>query len=116
MDEREFFDEKTLPKAHTLTCPHCQKAAEYQLTWTVRRKKQQPPRGASNEDVAKWERAKSYMVRRDDMAACKNERCRKRFEIEGIQSVAYMQEAATGSVEDRAARLKAAFGRRVGGA
>jgi hypothetical protein len=30
------------------------------------------------------------MVRRDDMVACKNVRCRKRFEVAGIQSVAFL--------------------------
>jgi hypothetical protein len=30
------------------------------------------------------------MVRRDDMTACKNIRCRKRFEISGVQSVAFL--------------------------
>jgi len=30
------------------------------------------------------------MVRSDDMMMCKNLRCRKRFEISGLQSVAFM--------------------------
>jgi sarcosine oxidase delta subunit len=113
MDEREFFDEKLQPKTHQLTCPHCQKADEYQVTWLVRRKRSQPPRGADDATLAKFKKAQSYMVRRDDVIGCKNDRCRKRFEIDNLQSVAYMQEAATGSVEDRTARLKAAFGRKV---
>jgi hypothetical protein len=116
MDERDFFEEKLQPKTHTLTCPHCQQADEYQVTWMVRRKRPQPPRGASEQDIAKWQKTQSYMVRREDVIPCKNERCRKRFEIEGLQSVAYMQEAASGSVDERAARLKAAFGRRSNGA
>ncbi|MDE1160823.1 MAG: hypothetical protein PW792_02630 [Acidobacteriaceae bacterium] len=115
MDERGFFDEKLMPKNHVLTCPHCLQQEEYQVTWLVRRKRQQPPQGADSETMAKFRKAQSYMVRRDDVIGCKNVRCRKRFEIEGIQSVAYMQEAATGTVEDRAARLKAAFGRRNAG-
>ena len=35
--------------------------------------------------------ARSYMVRKDDMLACKNLRCRKRFEIAGVQSVAFLE-------------------------
>jgi len=30
------------------------------------------------------------MLRRDDMMVCKNIRCRKRFEITGVQSVAFL--------------------------
>ncbi len=30
------------------------------------------------------------MVRKDDLLACKNLRCRKRFEIAGIQTVAFL--------------------------
>jgi hypothetical protein len=30
------------------------------------------------------------MVRRDDMVMCKNMRCRKRFEVAGVQSVAFI--------------------------
>jgi hypothetical protein len=52
------------------------------------------------------------MVRRDDMLGCKNVRCRKRFEITGLQSVADLQAAPTGTAEDRAARIRAAFGRK----
>jgi len=31
------------------------------------------------------------MVRRDDLVACKNPRCRKRFEVSGVQSVAFIE-------------------------
>jgi hypothetical protein len=31
------------------------------------------------------------MVRKDDLMACKNLRCRKRFEISGVQSVAFLE-------------------------
>jgi hypothetical protein len=30
------------------------------------------------------------MVRKDDMAGCKNIRCRKRFEITSLQSLAFL--------------------------
>lgn len=64
---------------------------------------------ADDATLARFSRAKSYMVRRDDQVACSNVRCRKRFEIAGLQSVAFLQDAAEGSVEDRAARVRAAF-------
>lgn len=112
MEEREFFEERNEVKKHTLVCPHCGQEAEYQLTWLVRRKRQQPPRGMDDQTRAKFAKARSYMVRRDDMVACLNVRCRKRFEIAGVQSVANVQEVATGTAEERAARIRAAFGRR----
>jgi len=91
MDERDFFDEKESKKSHTLTCPHCRQANEYELSWLVRTKKRQLPPRADERDRAKFAKAKTYMVRRDDMTMCKNIRCRKRFEITGVQSVAFLQ-------------------------
>jgi hypothetical protein len=93
MEERDFFDEKAEQRNHTLTCPHCGKADEYQLGWLVRRKKNSLPRNADERDRARFAKAQSYMVRKDDMVACRNIRCRKRFEVAGIQSVAFLQSA-----------------------
>jgi hypothetical protein len=90
MDERDFFDEKESRKPHTLVCPHCRQSGEYELAWLVRTKKRQLPGRADERDRAKFAKAQSYMVRRDDMVACKNVRCRKRFEVAGIQSVAFL--------------------------
>jgi hypothetical protein len=90
MEEREFFNETAEQRTHTLTCPHCGKAEEYQVGWLVRRKKTQLPRHADERDRARFAKAKSYMVRKDDMMACKNIRCRKRFDITGLQSVVFL--------------------------
>jgi len=89
MDEREFFDERPEKKMATLNCPHCQQPAEYEINWLVRTKKNQLPGRADERDRARFAKAKSYMLRRDDMMACKNMRCRKRFEISGVQSVVF---------------------------
>ena len=91
MEERELYDEKEQKKAHTLTCPHCRQAAEYEVSWLVRTKKKQHPPRADDRDRAKYAKAKSYMVRKDDLLMCKNMRCRKRFEIAGVQSVAFLE-------------------------
>lgn len=91
MDERDFFDEKEARKPHTLHCPHCQQPNEYELSWLVRTKKKQLPPRADERDRAKFAKARSYMVRRDDLVMCKNLRCRKRFEVAGVQSVAFME-------------------------
>ncbi len=93
MDERNFFDEKHEQRTHVLTCPHCGQSDEYQIGWLVRRKKTSLPRHADERDRARFAKAQSYMVRRDDMVACKNIRCRKRFEVTSLQSVAFLQSA-----------------------
>jgi hypothetical protein len=90
MDEREFFDERSEKKVHTLNCPHCQQSAEYEVNWLVRTKKKQLPGRADERDRARFAKASSYMTRRDDMLPCKNMRCRKRFEITSLQSVAFL--------------------------
>ena len=90
MEERDFFDERPESRTHLMTCPHCQQQNEYQLNWLVRRKKAQLGRGADERDRARFAKAQSYMVRRDDLVGCKNIRCRKRFDVAGIQSVAFL--------------------------
>ena len=90
MEEREFFDEKTEQRKHQLTCTKCGVAGEYALNWLVRRKKRQLPPRADDRDRARFAKAQSYMVLRDDTANCTNMRCRKRFEIAGIKSMAFL--------------------------
>ena len=91
MEEREFFDEKSEQRKHTLTCPHCGKAEEYEVAWLVRRKKAQLHGRPDERDRARFAKARSYMLRKDDLMACKNMRCRKRFEISGVQSVVFTE-------------------------
>jgi len=86
-----MFDEKDQKRSHNLTCPHCRQAGDYELSWLVRTKKRQLPPRADERDRAKFAKARSYMVRKDDMVACKNLRCRKRFEVAGVQSVAFLE-------------------------
>jgi hypothetical protein len=90
MDERDFFDERQEKKTATLNCPHCQQSAEYELLWLVRTKKKQLPGRADERDRARFAKARSYMLRKDDLMMCKNLRCRKRFEVSGVQSVAFL--------------------------
>ena len=92
MEEREFFNETSEQRNHVLTCPKCGQAAEYKVNWIVRRKKPQLPRGADERDRARFAKAQSYMVRRDDKLACANVRCRKPFEITSLQSLAFLME------------------------
>jgi len=90
MEERDFFDERPEKKTATLNCPHCHQSAEYELLWLVRTKKRQLPSRADERDRARFAKAQSYMLRKDDMIMCKNMRCRKRFEVSGVQSVAFL--------------------------
>ena len=83
MDERNFYDEKQETKQLSLVCPHCRQEQSYPIRWLVRTKKSALPRGASDEDRARFTKARSYMVRVDDLVACRNMRCRKRFELTG---------------------------------
>jgi len=91
VEEREMFDERDQKRSHNLTCPHCRQAGDYELSWLVRTKKRQLPPRADERDRAKFAKARSYMVRKDDMVACKNLRCRKRFEVARVQSVAFLE-------------------------
>ena len=92
MEERDFFNETTELRTHTLTCPKCGQEGEYKVNWVVRRKRAQLPRGADERDRARFAKAQSYMVRRDDKLACTNVRCRKPFEITQLQSLAFLSE------------------------
>jgi len=92
MEERDFYDERQETRKATLNCPHCHQSAEYDLSWLVRTKKRQLPGRADERDRAKFAKARSYMVRRDDVVGCKNIRCRKRFEVSSVQSVAFLDE------------------------
>jgi hypothetical protein len=90
MEEREYYDERQENKKHLLMCPHCRQENEYEVNWLVRMKKKSLPGRADERDRAKFAKAQSYMVRKDDLLACKNMRCRKRFEIAGLQTVAFL--------------------------
>ena len=89
MEERDFFDERTETKKHMMMCPHCRQEAEYDVSWLVRTKKKQISARADERDRARFAKARTYMVRRDDQLGCKNVRCRKRFEITALQSVVF---------------------------
>jgi len=90
MNERDFFNEKQEMKRATFSCPYCRERAEYDVRWLKRTKKSALPRGASEQDRARFTKSRDYMVRIDDHLACKNNRCRKRFEIPNSQSVVFI--------------------------
>jgi hypothetical protein len=90
MDERAYYSESQTTKPAQLHCPYCRTAESYELRWVVRKKKDRLPPGADERDRAKFQKAQSYMVLLDDKVACKNLRCRKRFDISGVKSMAFI--------------------------
>ena len=90
MRESDFFNEKQETKRATFSCPYCRERSEYEVRWLKRTKKLTPPRGGNEQDRMRWQKSRDYMVRVDDMLACKNIRCRKRFEIPSSQSVVFI--------------------------
>ncbi len=90
MDERQFYKESQATKPASLHCPFCRTSENYDLRWLVRTKLNQLPRQADERDRAKFAKAASYMVLLDDKVMCKNMRCRKRFDISGIKTMAFI--------------------------
>ena len=90
MEERDFFDEKESTKPAALSCLFCHQTETYEIRWLVRTKRQNLRGPADERDRARFAKARSYMLRRDDFVQCKNMRCRKKFEISGLQSVVFI--------------------------
>ena len=92
MDESKFFNESTATKPMRLQCPMCRTAESYDLRWLMRKKKDKMPPGGDERDRARFQKAQSYMVLLDDKVMCRNMRCRKRFDVSGIKTMAFIVE------------------------
>ncbi|MCX6591838.1 MAG: hypothetical protein NTZ56_09960 [Acidobacteria bacterium] len=90
MDERQYYTESQATKPAQLNCSWCKTVDTYEIRWVVRKKKDKLPGGGDERDRAKFAKAQSYMVLLDTHAQCKNMRCRKRFEISGIKTMAFI--------------------------
>jgi hypothetical protein len=90
MDERQFYTDQPATKPAQLNCPYCRSAETYELRWVIRKKKDRIPPGADDRDRARFQKAQSYMVLMDDKVACKNLRCRRRFDISGVKTMAFL--------------------------
>jgi len=88
MNERDFFNERQETKTASFSCPHCRARNDYEIRWLKRTKKPAPPRGANEQDKRQFQNSRDYMVRIDDMLACRT--CRKRFDIPSSQSVVFI--------------------------
>jgi hypothetical protein len=94
MDERQFYRESQTTKPATLNCPFCKTTDTYDLRWLVRKKIDRLPGHADERARAMFKKAQSYMVLLDDKMMCKNIRCRKRFDVSGIRTTAFLTEAS----------------------
>lgn len=90
MRESDIFDERQETKKAYFSCPFCRENNEYDVRWMKRTKRKQPPRGMNERDRAQYEKSRDYMVRVDDMLMCKNNRCRRRFDIPSSQTVVFI--------------------------
>lgn len=90
MKESDIFDERPETKRAMYSCPFCRQQEEYEVRWLKRTKKKNPPRHMNERDRAQFEKSRDYMVRVDDMLMCKNNRCRRRFEIPSFQTVVFI--------------------------
>jgi hypothetical protein len=90
MEERAFYRESQTTKPQTLNCPFCRTQDTYDLKWVVRTQLDRVPGGADERDRARFAKFLSYMVLLDDKAMCKNMRCRKRFDISGVKTTAFL--------------------------
>jgi len=90
MEERQFYRESETTRPAALNCPFCRTSESYDLRWLVRKKIERLPPRADERDRARFAKALSYMVLIDDKVMCKNLRCRKRFEVSGIKTTAFL--------------------------
>ena len=90
VNERDIFDEKSELKKATYSCPFCRERNEYDVRWLTRTKKKNAPRHLNQQDQARFQKSRDYMVRVDDQLMCKNMRCRRRFDIPSSQTVVFI--------------------------
>jgi hypothetical protein len=90
MKELDIFNEREETKKANYSCPYCRERGDYDVRWMKRTRKPQPPRGASEQDKARFAKSRDYMVRIDDMLVCRNMRCRRRFDIPSSQTVVFI--------------------------
>lgn len=90
MNEKDIFDEKKETKKASYACPFCGERNDYDVLWMTRTKKKNRRGNLNERDRQQFEKSKDYMVRIDDMLHCRNNRCRRNFEIPSSQSVVFI--------------------------
>ncbi len=90
MNERDIFDERQETKTANYSCPFCRERNDYEVRWLKRTKKRGTAQRMNERDRAQYEKSRDYMVRVDDQLMCRNNRCRRRFEIPSSQTVVFI--------------------------
>jgi hypothetical protein len=90
MNERDIFDEKRETKKAYYACTFCGERNDYDVRWIKRTKKKNINKRMSEHERMQVQKSQDYMVRVDDVLFCKNNRCRKRFEIPDSHSVVFI--------------------------
>ena len=85
MDDRAFYTDNEETKITPLVCSSCRGESNYPVRWRVRTKRKEAPRSMGDDDRKRFANARSYMVRVDDLVACR--KCRKRIELTGQSTV-----------------------------
>ena len=92
MDERRFCEESNTTKPAVLRCHTCGEQQTYQLRLLVRQKKKHLPQGADEQARSRFAKFQGYMVLIDDSVVCANTRCRRRIEVSGMKTTAYLSD------------------------
>ena len=92
MDERVFFTEKPETRQARYQCPRWRRTGEYSIRWVRRSKKDRPPAGADEADLAKFAKLRDYVLRLDDDVTCKA--CGKKYEIPSHHSLVFVDQLA----------------------
>jgi hypothetical protein len=91
MDERDFFLEARAQRPATLQCSFCRHTDQYDLTWLYRKKRTNLNLDRMDErDRIRFQKAASYMVLLDDVVTCASPTCRRRFEVSGVKTMAFV--------------------------
>lgn len=90
MNERDIFDEKQEVKKASFACSFCGERNEYDVRWLKRTKKKKTNRNLNQQEKAQFDKSRDYMIRIDDVLMCKNNRCRRRFDIPTSQTVVFI--------------------------
>ena len=90
MTERDIFDERPETKRAVYSCPFCREQNDYEVRWLLRTKKKNQPRRMDERDRRQFDKSRDYLVRVDDVLMCKNQRCRRRFDIPSFQTIVFV--------------------------
>lgn len=90
MQEKDIFNERQEIKKASFVCPFCGERDDYDVRWMRRTKKKNLSRRMNERERMQFEKSRDYLVRIDDLLMCRNNRCRKRFEIPSAQSIVFI--------------------------